>query len=176
MDLAGVKATIVEIPDYPSPGVIFKDVTPLFADANAFKFVIDAISNYFKGDDITAVVGIEARGFILGGALAQKMSVGFVPVRKVGKLPRETYRSDYQLEYGSDSIEIHTDSLSSNDHVLIVDDVLATGGTVGATIDVIEQTGATVSGFSVLLNLAFLGGYDKIKNNHPNVRIQSVLD
>lgn len=176
MDLAGVKATIVEIPDYPSPGVIFKDVTPLFADANAFKFVIDAIANYFKGDDITAVVGIEARGFILGGALAQKMSVGFVPVRKVGKLPRETYRSDYQLEYGSDSIEIHTDSLSSNDHVLIVDDVLATGGTVGATIDVIEQTGATVSGFSVLLNLAFLGGYDKIKNSHPNVRIQSVLD
>ena len=176
MDVAGVKSTIVEIPDYPEPGVMFKDVTPLFADAQAFEYVIDAIADHFATNGITAVVGIEARGFILGGALAQKMSVGFVPVRKLGKLPRDTYRSEYELEYGSDTIEIHTDSLSSSDHVLIVDDVLATGGTVAAAIDVIEQTGATVEGFAVLLNLDFLGGDMKIKQSHPKVQLLTVLD
>ena len=175
MDLAGVRSTIVEIPDYPKPGVVFKDVTPLFANAQAFGFVIDLITDRYSSDEITAVVGIEARGFILGAALAQKMSVGFVPVRKLGKLPRETYRSDYELEYGSDSIEIHTDSLGSTDRVLIVDDVLATGGTVCATIDVIEQTGATVSGFAVLLNLDFLGGQSKIEQKHPDVQLFTVL-
>ena len=176
MDLSGVRATIVEIPDYPKPGVIFKDVTPLFADADAFGFVIDTISSHFSEHQISAIVGVEARGFILGAALAQKMAVGFVPVRKLGKLPRETYRSDYELEYGSDTIEIHTDSLSSSDHVLIVDDVLATGGTVTATIDVIEQSGAKVVGFTILLNLDFLGGHDKISSSHPDVEIFTVLD
>lgn len=176
MDLSGVKATIVEIPDYPQPGVNFKDVTPLFAHAEAFSYVVDNIAEAFASNGITAIVGIEARGFIIGAALAQKMSVGFVPVRKLGKLPRETYRSDYVLEYGSDSIEIHTDSLSVTDNVLIVDDVLATGGTVGATIDVIEQTGATVSGFAVLLNLAFLGGSKRLHDTHPNVRVHTVIE
>ena len=175
MDLAGVKATIVEIPDHPQPGVNFKDVTPLFANAPAFKYVVDAIDERFSGERITAVVGIEARGFILGAALAQKMSVGFVPVRKLGKLPRETFRSDYVLEYGSDSIEIHTDSLTDSDCVLVVDDVLATGGTLGATIDVIEQTGANVKGVAVLLDLDFLDGSTKLKAEHPNVHLLTVL-
>jgi adenine phosphoribosyltransferase len=134
------------------------------------------MANAFKDCKITAVVGIEARGFILGGALAQLMHVGFVPVRKLGKLPRETYRADYVLEYGADAIEIHTDSLTKQDCVLIVDDVLATGGTVNAAIDVIEQTGAQVAGFAVLLNLDFLGGATRIREGHPQVRLVSILD
>lgn len=176
MDVVQARKTIVEIADYPEPGVVFKDVTPVFADAQAFKFVVDAMAAEFSDSKITAIVGIEARGFILGGALAQKMNVGFVPVRKLGKLPRETYRADYVLEYGSDAIEIHTDSLSSEDSVLIVDDVLATGGTVSAAIEVIEQTGAGVAGFAVLLNLEFLGGASRIASEHPQVRLISVLD
>jgi len=175
-DVVQARATIVEIPDYPETGVVFKDVTPLFANAQAFAFVVESMAKQFERAKITAVVGIEARGFILGGALAQLMHVGFVPVRKLGKLPRETFRADYLLEYGSDTIEIHTDSLSASDNVLIVDDVLATGGTVSAAIDVIEQTGATVSGFAVLLNLDFLGGAEKIARTHPQVRVLSVLD
>ena len=176
MDSQRARSTIVEIADYPEPGIIFKDLTPVFADAQAFAFVVNAMATEFKSADITAVVGIEARGFILGGALAHLMQVGFVPVRKLGKLPRQTYRADYVLEYGSDAIEIHTDSLSSADRVLIVDDVLATGGTVNATINVIEQTGATVVGFAVLLNLDFLGGASRICADHPEVRLISVLD
>lgn len=176
MDVVQARCAIVEIPDYPEPGVVFKDVTPVFADAAAFKFVVDQMAQAFADRNITAVVGIEARGFILGGALAQLMEVGFVPVRKLGKLPRETYRADYVLEYGSDAIEIHTDSLNSDDCVLIVDDVLATGGTVNAAIQVIVQTGAQVAGFAVLLNLDFLGGAARIQAEHPEVRLVSVLD
>lgn len=176
MDVVQARATIVEIADYPEPGVVFKDVTPVFANADAFAFVVDAMASQFAATNITAVVGIEARGFILGGALAQKMHVGFVPVRKLGKLPRETYQAEYVLEYGSDAIEIHTDSLTPDDCVLIVDDVLATGGTVNAAIQVIEQTGARVSGFAVLLNLDFLGGASRIATEHPDVRLISILD
>ncbi|MCX6405116.1 MAG: adenine phosphoribosyltransferase [Actinobacteria bacterium] len=176
MDVVQARSAIVEIADYPEPGVVFKDVTPVFADAGAFKFVVEKMAEVFSDRKITAVVGIEARGFILGGALAQLMQVGFVPVRKLGKLPRETYRADYVLEYGTDAIEIHTDSLTNQDCVLIVDDVLATGGTVNAAIQVIEQTGAQVAGFAVLLNLDFLGGAARIANEHPEVRLVSILD
>jgi len=176
MDVVQARSAIVEIADYPEPGVIFKDVTPVFADAQAFKFVVDEMLAAFSDCKITAVVGIEARGFILGGALAQKMNVGFVPVRKLGKLPRETYRAEYVLEYGADAIEIHTDSLTAQDCVLIVDDVLATGGTVNAAIEVIKQTGAQVAGFAVLLNLASLGGAARIATEHPEVRLKSILD
>jgi len=176
MDVVQARSAIVEIADYPEPGVVFKDVTPVFADAQAFRFVVEEMAQAFADREITAVVGIEARGFILGGALAQLMNVGFVPVRKLGKLPRETYRADYVLEYGSDAIEIHTDSLTDRDCVLIVDDVLATGGTVNAAIDVIEQTGAQVAGFAVLLNLDFLGGAARIRKGHPQVRLISILD
>jgi len=176
VDVVKARSAIVEIADYPEPGVVFKDVTPVFADAAAFRFIVDAMANAFADRKITAVVGIEARGFILGGALAQMMNVGFVPVRKLGKLPRETYRADYVLEYGTDAIEIHTDSLTTDDCVLIVDDVLATGGTVNATIQVIEQTGASVAGFAVLLNLDFLGGASRIATDHPEVRLVSILD
>ena len=170
------KSAIVEIPDYPEPGVIFKDVTPVFANPEAFQYVISQMAQEFSHDNISAIVGIEARGFILGGALANEMGIGFVPVRKLGKLPRETYSAEYVLEYGNDAIEIHIDSLAASDRVLIVDDVLATGGTVNATINVIEQTGATVVGFTVLLNLDFLGGADRIAQSHPSVRLVSLLD
>jgi len=176
MDVVQARSAIVEIADYPEPGVVFRDVTPVFSDAAAFKFVVEQMAEAFSDCHITKVVGIEARGFILGGALAQLMHVGFVPVRKLGKLPRETYRADYVLEYGSDAIEIHTDSLSEQDCVLIVDDVLATGGTVNAALAVILQTGAQVAGFAVLLNLDFLGGAAKIANDHPQVRLVSILD
>lgn len=176
MSLQEAKSAIVEIPDYPEPGVIFKDVTPVFASAPAFQYVISKMASEFRADNITAIVGIEARGFILGGALANEMGVGFVPVRKLGKLPRETYSAEYVLEYGNDAIEIHIDSLNANDRVLVVDDVLATGGTVNATINVIEQTGASVVGFTVLLNLDFLGGANRIATEHPNVRLVSLLD
>jgi len=176
VDVVQARSAIVEIADYPEPGVVFKDVTPVFAHAEAFAFVVDQMAKAFSDSKITAVVGIEARGFILGGALAQMMRVGFVPVRKLGKLPRETYRADYVLEYGSDAIEIHTDSLTDQDCVLIVDDVLATGGTVNAAIEVIEKTGARVAGFTVLLNLDFLGGASKIASEHPQVRLVSILD
>ncbi|MBU6347537.1 MAG: adenine phosphoribosyltransferase [Actinomycetales bacterium] len=176
MSLLEAKSAIVEIADYPQPGVVFKDVTPVFANPVAFQSIINEIALRFADLNVTAVVGIEARGFILGGALANQMKVGFVPVRKLGKLPRETYSAEYVLEYGSDAIEIHTDSLNSSDHVLIVDDVLATGGTVNATIDVIEQTGAAVVGFAILLNLDFLGGADRIAKEHPAVRLVSLLD
>lgn len=176
MDVVQARSAIVEIADYPEPGVVFKDVTPVFADADTFAFVVDQMAKSFADSKITAVVGIEARGFILGGALAQMMRVGFVPVRKLGKLPRETYRADYVLEYGSDAIEIHTDSLTDQDCVLIVDDVLATGGTVNAAIEVIEKTGARVAGFTVLLNLDFLGGASRIAKEHPQVHLVSILD
>ena len=176
MDVVQARSAIVEIADYPEPGVVFKDVTPVFADADTFAFVVDQMAKSFADSKITAVVGIEACGFILGGALAQMMRVGFVPVRKLGKLPRETYRADYVLEYGSDAIEIHTDSLTDQDCVLIVDDVLATGGTVNAAIEVIEKTGARVAGFTVLLNLDFLGGASRIAKEHPQVHLVSILD
>lgn len=176
MDVVQARSAIVEIADYPEPGVVFKDVTPVFSDADTFAFVVDQMAKSFADSKITAVVGIEARGFILGGALAQMMRVGFVPVRKLGKLPRETYRADYVLEYGSDAIEIHTDSLTDQDCVLIVDDVLATGGTVNAAIEVIEKTGAAVAGFTVLLNLDFLGGASRIAKEHPQVHLVSILD
>ncbi len=176
MSLQEAKSAIVEIPDYPEPGVVFKDVTPVFASAKAFDYVICQMAQAFQDSNISAIVGIEARGFILGGALANEMGVGFVPVRKLGKLPRETYSAEYVLEYGNDAIEIHIDSLNSNDRVLVVDDVLATGGTVNAAINVIEKTGATVVGFTVLLNLDFLGGASRIATAHPNVRLLSILD
>ena len=175
MDRAAVTALIAEIPDYPLPGVIFKDVTPISADADAAHWVNSEIASRFADAGITKIVGVEARGFILGASLAAQMHLGFVPIRKSGKLPRATYRAEYELEYGADSIEIHQDALSKSDRVLIVDDVLATGGTACAAIDLIEECGAQVLGIAVLLDLAFLGGSAKVQGRDARIDVFAVL-
>ena len=175
MDRAGVTALIAEIPDYPLPGVVFKDVTPISGNADAAHWVNSEIAAHFSDSGVTHIVGVEARGFILGAALATHMHLGFIPIRKSGKLPRATFRAEYELEYGADSIEIHQDALSKNDRVLIVDDVLATGGTACAAIDLIEECGAQVLGITVLLNLAFLGGSDKVASRDPRIDVFAVL-
>jgi adenine phosphoribosyltransferase len=155
-----IKSGIRDIPDYPQPGVVFKDITPLLADGPAFRAVTDALAATFPG--ISKVAGIEARGFILAAPVAYHLGVGFVPVRKKGKLPAATFGEDYQLEYGTASIEVHQDAFAPGERVLIVDDVLATGGTARATADLVTRTGATVAGIAVLIELSFLSGRDKL--------------
>jgi adenine phosphoribosyltransferase len=153
---------IREIPDYPRPGVIFKDITPLLADHAAFAAVIDAIVAHYGGGTIDKVAGIEARGFILAAPVAYHVGAGFVPIRKQGKLPSATYAENYDLEYGSETIEVHQDAIAPGERVLIVDDVLATGGTARATADLVRRAGAEVLGFSVLMELGFLHGRDRL--------------
>ena len=147
---------IVDIPDYPEPGVIFKDVTPLFADPQGLSAAVDTIATHVMGRGITKVVGAEARGFLIGAPVAYRLGAGFVPARKPGKLPREVYSQSYALEYGTDELQIHQDALGPHDKVLIVDDLVATGGTCVASGKLVEQTGAEVEGFAFLLELAFL--------------------
>ncbi len=171
MDRQTARSRIVEIADYPKPGVLFKDVIPVSADVDALRWCLDEISAHYKEAQIDLVVGIEARGFILGAALALHMNIGFVPIRKVGKLPRETYSAEYTLEYGTDTIEIHRDALHPGQRVLLVDDVLATGGTANAAISLLEQCGAVGAGLAVLLNLDFLGGDGVIRSHHPDCDI-----
>jgi adenine phosphoribosyltransferase len=154
---------IRDIPDYPKPGIVFKDITPLLADPRAFTAATDAMVAPFAGHGITHVVAVESRGFILGGPIAQRIGAGFIPVRKPGKLPSVTRREEYALEYGTDSLEIHADACRAGARVLIVDDVLATGGTALATCRLVESLGATVVGFSFLITLSFLPGMARLK-------------
>lgn len=170
------ESLIVEIEDYPTPGVTFKDLTPVFADHAAMSFIMHAVSQHFSAREVSAVAGIEARGFIFGAALASHMGLGFVPIRKAGKLPRQTYRVDYSLEYGKDSVEIHKDALSSRDRVLLVDDVLATGGTATAAAQLVTHCGAALAGLAVLLNLRFLGGDQRFRSMFPEVDVFTVFD
>jgi adenine phosphoribosyltransferase len=156
---------IRDIPDYPRPGVIFKDITPLLADGKAFSAVVDALAAaYGPGQSgvVDKVVGIEARGFILAAPVATRLGAGFVPVRKKGKLPGPTFAEDYELEYGTATIEVHQDAFGPADRVLIVDDVLATGGTAAATASLVRRTGAEVAGIAVLIELSFLHGRAKL--------------
>lgn len=176
MNKAEVIALIAEVPDYPKPGVLFKDVTPITANPDAVSFINDEIAQHFAYANVTKIVGVEARGFILGAALAASLHVGFVPIRKQGKLPRARFREEYELEYGVDAIEIHKDALNANDRVLVIDDVLATGGTATAAMKLIESCGATPVGLAVLLNLDFLGGHQKLKSNYPQTDILAVLN
>ena len=160
--LTGVLDRLVrDVPDFPTPGVVFKDITPLLADPTAFAAVIEAMAaqgRTISDGPIDAVVGMEARGFILAAPVALALGAGFVPVRKAGKLPGPTYAVSYALEYGEATLQVHRDSLSPGDRVLLVDDVLATGGTVAATVDLVGQCGAEVVGVVVLMELAFLSG------------------
>lgn len=157
MDL---RAFIRDIPDFPRPGIVFKDITPLLADGAAFRAVISALAAGYEG--VTKVAGIEARGFILAAPVACQLGAGFVPVRKQGKLPAQTYAESYALEYGTATLEVHTDAFDLGDRVLIVDDVLATGGTAAATTQLVRRAGATVAGIVVLLELEFLSGRAKL--------------
>jgi adenine phosphoribosyltransferase len=149
---------IRDIDDFPKPGITFKDITPLLADPTALGVAITGLSEPFAGQGITKVVGMEARGFIFGAPVAVALGAGFVPVRKAGKLPWAVNRQEYQLEYGTDLLEIHDDALHADDRVLIVDDVLATGGTAAATVALIAQSGAAVSGLAFVMELGFLDG------------------
>jgi adenine phosphoribosyltransferase len=150
---------IRDVPDYPKPGVMFKDITPLLADPVAMAAVVDELAGLHQVDKI---VGIEARGFILAAPVAYRAGAGFVPVRKKGKLPAETLEQSYDLEYGSATIEIHRDAFAPGERVLIVDDVLATGGTAKATVELVERAGARVAGIAVLMELAFLKGRERL--------------
>ena len=145
-----------DIPDFPKPGILFKDITPVLADGDAFAEAIAAMAEPWRGVALDAVVGVEARGFILGAALARELEVGFVPVRKPGKLPGETLSQDYGLEYGRDRLEIHADALPAGARVIVVDDVLATGGTLNAALALVERQGARIVGTGVLVELGFL--------------------
>ena len=151
-------ALIRDVPDFPEPGIVFKDITPLLADAEHLRSVVAALADPWRDASLTAVVGIEARGFLLGTPVAMALGVGFVAVRKAGKLPGPTVQETYGLEYGTDTIEIHADAVSPGDHVLVLDDVLATGGTAAAAAALLQRLGASVAGFSFLLELGFLDG------------------
>lgn len=147
---------ITDIPDYPEPGVVFKDITPLFADPEAMRAAVDEIAGHFKDAGVTKVIGPEARGFMVGVPVALELGAGFVPARKPGKLPRETISMSYELEYGTDTLEIHADALEPGDVVLIVDDLIATGGTVAAVGKLALEAGAVLAGFGCILELEFL--------------------
>ncbi len=161
--LAQLQAAIKTIPDYPIEGILFRDVTSILEDAKAFTLTIELLTQKFKNQGYTKVVGTEARGFLFGAPLALALGIGFVPVRKPGKLPRETYAQAYQLEYGEDVLEIHCDALVSQDKVLIIDDLLATGGTIEATTKLIRRIGAQVGDAGFVISLPDLGGEKRLK-------------
>lgn len=165
---------VVDIPDYPEPGVIFKDITPLIADPQGFSAVIDGLAEHFMGLGITKVVGAEARGFLVGAPVAYRLAAGFVPARKPGKLPRDVISQAYALEYGTDEIQIHADALSPDDRVLIIDDLVATGGTAVACAQLVEKVGAKVIGFGFALELAYLNPRDVI-SQHFDQEVYSLI-
>jgi adenine phosphoribosyltransferase len=153
-----LKSRIRHVPDFPKPGILFYDVTTLLRDPRGFKLAIDSLTAPFQGKPIDVVVGIESRGFILGSAVADRIGAGFVPVRKLGKLPSKTIRASYALEYGTDSLEMHSDGIEPGQRVLIVDDLLATGGTARATVDLVKEVGGRIEGVAFLIELVALQG------------------
>lgn len=157
-----LKSRIRHVPDFPKPGILFYDVTTLLRDPEGFRLAIDSLADPYRKTPIDVVVGIESRGFILGSAVADRIGAGFVPVRKVGKLPSATLRASYALEYGTDALEIHRDGVETGQRVLIVDDLLATGGTAKATVDLVRQLGGTVEGVAFLIELVALEGRKRL--------------
>ena len=164
MDVTELRAKIRDIKNFPTEGILFKDITTLLKDGPAFRAVIDLLAERYQRERVEVVVGIESRGFIFGGALAHQLNAGFVPVRKLGKLPGKTIEVEYELEYGRDALAVHEDAIRPGQRVLAVDDLLATGGTMAATLRLIEQLGGHVVGVAVLIELAFLHGREKLKN------------
>ncbi len=166
-----VARAIRDVPDFPKPGILFKDITPVLLDPALFKRVTDALADAYAADRITRVVAIESRGFILGAPVALRLGAGLVPMRKPGKLPAERAREDYALEYGTDALEMHADAMGRDARVLVVDDVLATGGTAAAACRLVERVGGTVVGLSFLMELGFLGGADALRGR----RVEKIL-
>jgi adenine phosphoribosyltransferase len=164
MNVAELRAKIRDIKDFPTEGILFKDITTLLRDGPAWHFAVDALAGRYQGERVDVVVGVESRGFIFGGAVAHQLQAGFVPVRKVGKLPGKTIEVEYELEYGRDTLAMHEDAITPGQRVLAVDDLLATGGTMGATLRLVEQLGGTVVGVAFMIELAFLHGREKLKN------------
>ncbi|HNQ50105.1 MAG TPA: adenine phosphoribosyltransferase [Candidatus Omnitrophota bacterium] len=158
-----LERSIRSIPDFPKPGILFRDITTLLKDPKAFKLAVDEIVQRYKGQKIEKVVGVESRGFILGAAVAYELGAGFVPARKKGKLPCKARSVTYSLEYGTDTLEIHEDALKADERVLIVDDLIATGGTVGGVINLVEQFRAKIIGIAFVIELVDLHGKDKLK-------------
>ncbi|MFQ5904281.1 MAG: adenine phosphoribosyltransferase, partial [Candidatus Binatia bacterium] len=159
-----LKNKIRDIPDFPKPGILFKDITPLLNDAEAFRKAIKLLGDRYQGNKIDAVVCVEARGFLIGSALAHQLNAGIVPVRKPGKLPYKTHQATYQLEYGTDSLEIHQDAIRRGQKILIVDDLLATGGTTQAVVHLVEQQEGEIVEIAFLIELTFLKGRSRLEN------------
>ena len=155
-------ALVRDVPDFPQPGIMFKDITTLIKDGDAFRQVIGSLVNRYRGQRIDRVVGVESRGFIFACPLAYELGAGFVPVRKPGKLPADSIKTEYQLEYGANTLELHRDAVEPGQSVLIVDDVLATGGSAAATVKLVEQLGGTVTGIAVVIELGFLKGRERL--------------
>lgn len=162
-DSGWLKEHIRDIPDFPKPGVVFKDITPLLSSTTAFRHVADAIADHYAGAGVHKVLAIEARGFIIGAPVAYRFGAGFVPCRKAGKLPWQVEKEEYILEYGTDLLEIHHDAVEPGERVLVVDDVLATGGTASAAVRLVERLGGVVVGLGFVIELAFLGGRSKLE-------------
>ena len=166
-----LRGLIRDIPDFPNPGIIFKDITPLLGDAAGLAMAVEVMANPFRQDRVDLVVGAESRGFIFGTAIAQSLSCGFVPIRKPGKLPGETHRAEYELEYGKDVLEMHADAIQPGQRVLMVDDLLATGGTMTACIEMVKRTGATIAAAAFLIELEFLEGRQRL----GDIRVHSAI-
>ncbi len=174
--LAHLNAKLRDVPDFPKPGIVFKDITPLLADVQAFHMTLDLLAQPFIGDALSAVVAMEARGFIFGGALAARLNLSFIPVRKPGKLPAEVDAVSYSLEYGESELQMHKGSLSAGDEVLIVDDLLATGGTAAATTELVQKQGGRVAGFAFVCELDFLPGRARLQEaTQADVLIHSLI-
>ena len=167
-----IKPLIRDVPDFPKPGILFKDITPLLRSPKALHYVIDALAEPFQKERISSIAAIESRGFIFGSCVAQALKAGFVPIRKPGKLPWTSRRYEYQLEYGSDALEMHNDALAPTDRVLLIDDVLATGGTASAASNLIRESGATLVAAGMVIELSFLDGRKKLDGTTVHSLIQ----
>ena len=170
-----LRSKVVDVVDFPTPGIVFKDISPLLADHTAFAAAVDAVVDSHRDHRIDKVVGIEARGFLIAAPAAYHLGAGFVPVRKPGKLPGPTRETSYDLEYGADVLQVHLDALAPGERVLVVDDVLATGGTAAAAGRLVQEAGAELVGFSLLLELAALGGRALLAQAHPDVPVSTLL-
>ncbi|MFI1682529.1 MULTISPECIES: adenine phosphoribosyltransferase [unclassified Streptomyces] len=178
-ELAGVTELLLsrirDVPDYPKPGVVFKDITPLLADPAAFAALTETLADLSVRHGATKIVGLEARGFILGAPVALRAGLGFIPVRKAGKLPGATLRQSYDLEYGSAEIEVHAEDLAAGDRVMVIDDVLATGGTAAASLDLVRRSGAEVAGVAVLMELGFLDGRRRLEQALGGAPLEALI-
>ncbi len=157
-----LKQHIRDIPDFPKPGIMFKDITPLLAEPQAFTTALDLFAEHWAGQRVDAIIGMESRGFIFGAALAARMTASFIPARKPGKLPAKTIRAEYELEYGTDALEMHADALQPGTRVIIIDDLIATGGTAAATVQLAKELGAEILGCGFVIELTFLPGREKL--------------